>query len=619
MRRSFGLLMIVSLLLAACDTEPDTRYDWCYLFNFAEEASWNSAFGVWQAGIGYANDINGNLNLSYRSDTVVNPIHINVTVLRLNDPGDINVRGEGVIFGLYKEVDETLPAEFNSATVGFETESSTIIGQDANISLSASAEFAIQELRIFGLGQSPFGTPNCDGYVPTPTAAPTETLTPFPTVNTATPSPSPTITLTPTVTFTPSPTNTPADEWCRVFDFTGSNGGWIVRDDDFTSGPAGIYTSGTGWETAYWYDVVGSTGGYRDIYISKTFASSNITYISYTSTGTPGIYEFQADGSRANSKRIFVNGNILELESNVSDTFIEWSGNVTTTQVNLHHWVGYNFEVNSDPGGSGTITQVEIHGTGTIPIDLGPENCDITPTPTPTITSTPAPTNTGAPTMTRTPRATWTPRATVTGTRLPTRTPYPVNPPPTSTFIPPTLVPTTTSIPPATIDATPTFITATPGPTSTGDTATPGPTTTGTAVGGTTTPIPGTGTPGPVPGEGDIGDITGIAGNLIAALSNLWNTAIGWTGQLSDRLGSITDAWFNTAPTPPPGAPQCRTNPLEHDVCAIWYILTYTFFAGNMGSLIIPVATGVVDLFLLFVFIKFVRAIIARIGEVFRS
>jgi hypothetical protein len=85
---------------------------------------------------------------------------------------------------------------------------------------------------------------------------------------------------------------------------------------------------------------------------------------------------------------------------------------------------------------------------------------------------------------------------------------------------------------------------------------------------------------------------------------------------LSFQIQRVGDAWTYTAPTPLPGLHRCHTEPLESELCAIWYILTFTVFAGNLGTIITTLSAVVVDLFLLFTFIRLGRAILARMAEV---
>lgn len=106
-------------------------------------------------------------------------------------------------------------------------------------------------------------------------------------------------------------------------------------------------------------------------------------------------------------------------------------------------------------------------------------------------------------------------------------------------------------------------------------------------------------------------------GNAVLGLgSNLWQKVTGWIGNMTGALTRVIDAWGSATPTPLPMMPQCRTDPIANELCAIWYILTFTIFSGTLGSLIVPMAVLVIDLFFLFIFIRMARAIIAQAKEI---
>jgi hypothetical protein len=234
----------------------------------------------------------------------------------------------------------------------------------------------------------------------------------------------------------------------------------------------------------------------------------------------------------------------------------------------------------------------------------------------------------GAPILFGVPSATPTP----TNTRTPTRTPQPTRTPPTTlptggpTFTPqatgsgPTPTPSRTFVP---IQIPPTFppfyITATmnvPGTPSgpPGGTVTPNPSASGTPE-GTATGVPAmTGTPVSMPGE--FGDVLGLGGGVLAGVNNLFQLGSSWLGGLGASFNGIVSGWYNAVPRAPAGTPLCSTRPLDYEFCAILYVLRYTIFSGPVGSLIMPLATVVFDLFIVFMFIRIARAILARIGRI---
>ena len=132
---------------------------------------------------------------------------------------------------------------------------------------------------------------------------------------------------------------------------------------------------------------------------------------------------------------------------------------------------------------------------------------------------------------------------------------------------------------------------------------------------GTGTPTPaGSGTPGDVPGE--YGDIAELGGNILGVGGNLFSIGRNWLGELSARVTGIIGAWNSAPVTAPPGVPLCTTQPELNQFCAILYFLRFTIFSGPIGSLIMPLATIVFDLFIVFLFIRMLRAILARLSKV---
>lgn len=87
------------------------------------------------------------------------------------------------------------------------------------------------------------------------------------------------------------------------------------------------------------------------------------------------------------------------------------------------------------------------------------------------------------------------------------------------------------------------------------------------------------------------------------------------------RLGFETvqrtqEDWEESVPTSIPNLPNCKTDRLASELCAIYYIITYTILAGPIGSLIMPAAQIAVDLFIIFEFVRGVMAIIKRLDDI---
>jgi hypothetical protein len=141
-------------------------------------------------------------------------------------------------------------------------------------------------------------------------------------------------------------------------------------------------------------------------------------------------------------------------------------------------------------------------------------------------------------------------------------------------------------------------------------------------VHGTPAGTPGTGTPTPAangtPGDiaGDYGEMLSLGGDINQVVGNLFGIGRLYLSTMSERVNGIIGAW-NTAPvTAPPGVPLCATNPTQNEVCAIFYIIRYTVLSGPAGTIIMPLATVIVDLAIVFLFIRLLRAVLARLSKV---
>ena len=113
-------------------------------------------------------------------------------------------------------------------------------------------------------------------------------------------------------------------------------------------------------------------------------------------------------------------------------------------------------------------------------------------------------------------------------------------------------------------------------------------------------------------GFGDVGDMLGFG----------WNIGWGLLGEMFTYLGQATNivtgllgAFANATPQPIPGLPMCITNPMAHDLCAIWYVMDNTVFApGTAGALIVPLMQIIFNVCIAIYFVRWVLRIIRR-GE----
>lgn len=233
-----------------------------------------------------------------------------------------------------------------------------------------------------------------------------------------------------------------------------------------------------------------------------------------------------------------------------------------------------------------SIFWIEFDGNN-IPLALQ-RLCWLDPNPS---TGTPIP-GTGTPAQTRTPMPTTTARP------LPSRTPIGIP-------LPPVIIITATGGVP---------ITTTPIYGGTGVYSATG--TTSPLITGT----PGTGTPGGTGfgsgggGFGDVGDMVGFSWNIGWGLLG---ALIAYLGQATNIVTGLLTAFTNATPQAIPGLPLCITNPMAHDLCAIWYIMDNTIFAPSTpGQYIVPLMQIIFNVVIAIFFVRFVLRLIRRGEEV---
>lgn len=377
-----------------------------------------------------------------------------------------------------------------------------------------------------------------------------------------TPTPSPTYTLTPA---TPLPTYTPEPLWSACLDFT-------VGQFAFT-GTDATYEAGTGWiqDAGEWSIGRAGVGPSGKKKFKFTFDGAWAGSIRLTNTGgTP------ATGWKLGSGSQFVLDFSDQSWTPTQNLFIQFDGNFGPYALEQMCWV-----------------------------DLNPA------------TNTPGPGSTSTPAGTRTPLATGTARPN------PSRTPVVVQPP----------VILLTATNGGIITATPMWGTFAPAsPTGSGSGGTPS--------GSGTPTIEATGGPSNTSGIstcikltasleigncGQDGDQSGLGvgiGEALEILGFLWGIGWGLLGALFAYLGQATQAvtvllgaFANATPQPIPGLPLCITNPMAHDLCAIYYVMDNTFLAPTTpGQYIIPLLQIIFNVAIAIFFVRFVLRIIRR-GE----
>lgn len=429
--------------------------------------------------------------------------------------------------------------------------------------------YIVKSITIYGTGVNPYTGEyvSCDPVTPTP--LPSTCLLPG--------QPTP----------TQAATNDP--NWTYTVDFEEdepTSVGWAFST--FIPGnPQGTWTSGVGVQAVDGRTFTGSPNLYsRKLQVSYAFpASATITSVTAEFDYTLGTFESSAYWYFIGYGSLTAQPTSGSTNGANTKTLSGTQSGVTSLSVSVRS----SHKNDTSLNGAATLRTVTVTGTGYNPFT---GETGSTPTPLPSCTSTPAWTPTG----TIVPSATPTPfTLTPTPSRTPTRTPIPL--------ILPTLASTSTPRP----------ATGTPNP------LTPTATVINLEPSATTTfalPGSGSGAGQPNPFE-SAGDIRYMGESVIAYGSNAWRKSTGWVQGFSSTASGLINAWGTTPAVMPPGLPQCVTDPLISQLCAIWWILENTLFSGTLGGIIIdPIAVSIVYMLAVFQFIKLVRGILYRVGEI---
>lgn len=117
---------------------------------------------------------------------------------------------------------------------------------------------------------------------------------------------------------------------------------------------------------------------------------------------------------------------------------------------------------------------------------------------------------------------------------------------------------------------------------------------------------------------GGVSDLLSTGQNAVTFGENLIGQAGGYLNTLTTAANLIGSGWNNAVPTELPGLPKCSTQRFASELCAIYYILTFTVFAGPIGSLIIPIATFAVFFWIFLAFVKLVVNILETLAKLQR-
>jgi len=109
-----------------------------------------------------------------------------------------------------------------------------------------------------------------------------------------------------------------------------------------------------------------------------------------------------------------------------------------------------------------------------------------------------------------------------------------------------------------------------------------------------------------------IAEIIRILVEIVIRLIQLFGQ---WIAQAGVRLGGLIASFFSAPPTPIGGLPLCISQPMQYDICAIYYIFDNTLMApGTPGQLIIPILLVDMNIWMIAYFGKFALKLLRR-GE----
>lgn len=654
MKRAALIVALLALLIApvVVPARAQSGYDWCTVMNFTNtlQPSFNliegSQFGGFTSTILESTHELGEdtsrLIYNFREEFFVSPQVVSIDFRIRNN----TVAPEALLtaaidaFGIENSFFELPVAVTPGTTAAFQlnlrAESAGIESSIFNFAMQATPGgsgmiFWQDQIRVYGYGVSPWegiiGSDSCDPVDPEATSTPLVSPTPSPTLpptNTPPPTLTPSLTLTPTETFTPTETLTPS--------LTPTPGSCYDPIDSETPGYQYLFitfdcpsplpyalTSGSVQANApysspnavYQIQAVNNNGSFKQAqvaivvevpsawhirawgaqakYVLSGSNSGVEVYTRYRSASTGGWSTLQGQGDPGNGTYI--------------NRWAAPGGFITDVD---------RLEVNVQANSNGTAQAwldnffVDFDGTYS------------TPTPTATSTNTGAPTNTGTPTNTRTPHPnpsatipppTFPPLASLTP--IPTQTRLPVLPTLTGTqFATQTPLPTYTLYPSQTISPSQTLT-----PTIAGTVATYTATPEGLGLGDGVPVAWGTAPPG----DGGVGDLVGTGNSLVNLIVNIYRQGRGYLLTFATTISGIYTSWDTAVPIALPAMPQCATDRLASELCAIYYGLEWTILSGPIGSLIMPFATLAMFLAIVFAAIKQFRAILERLAKVTES
>lgn len=116
-----------------------------------------------------------------------------------------------------------------------------------------------------------------------------------------------------------------------------------------------------------------------------------------------------------------------------------------------------------------------------------------------------------------------------------------------------------------------------------------------------------------------IGQIWNIFVLLIEIIFALIGLLLAWILDALGRLWALLLSFFTTPSIPIPGFPMCVSAPLDHQLCAIYFIADWTLLAPNTyGAFIVPLVQAFMNTILIFIAVRYIFTIIRRGEDVTR-
>ena len=652
--RIYFILILASIVLASCGTDPEELPDWCWTYDFrATDNGFGLASGQWVDGIGLQT-IDGDLSFSYVYSSFVEPTLIYVTVQRETALNEVFISTAGIIYGVSSAFSVNIPSgNTDIATASFTPDVVGDAGNSINVTIDAVSagyeELNIISIQVLGNGTTPFPHNPCEEATPTatstasptgqatatatltpsPTATATATLTPSPT-STATDTPEPTATDTPNSSPSPTPDPSCANLYC-IFDhfnyddatINSSNWGYS-RDDHNTITSTRVNNIGHDGGVALQRVCTNSCPSYNYmswIWNTPTDIDSVALWIEYSN----GASQYN------NDVRLFIDFAYEEILTDDGMAAVSANCEVIpqgTAYTTMTKVTFSSFCANS----KADVYAVRIRwgttsggssGQGIARMD------DLVIRFTEPYMELP----------TSTPIATSIATGTITPIAISTNTPYNYQPTLDLTQVTATPnntpLPTGTDLPQSTAYATMTIGAGTPtlsveeireneAEWELLEEEKRGNNTQENLLQDILDELQGNGEGEGVGEDGTTGqsgasDWANAVSDSLTGIESLTGKVGGFLSQGVNGTTALVTSFYTAPPTSISGLPQCITAPLEHDICAIYFILDWTLFSPNtVGSFIIPLLTALLNVAIITRTLRYILGVVNRTEDVTR-